>query len=323
MAFIKALTYYLPETIRTNEEIIKNLDNFEETGISMTKSMGVDFRHVVKPEETAADIAEKAALHLFSDYNITPQDIDFLIYVTQGPDYSMPSSACILQDRLMIPTSAGAFGIDLGCSGYVYGLAVASSFVESGLAKNVLLLTADTTSKYINQKDKNLLLFGDGASASVISDKGFAEIGKFELGTDGKGFEHIIIRNGGWRHRNLEGNSKDWFYMDGEAIFNFTVECIPPLIKGTLSKNNLQETDIDYYVFHQANKYMLNTLRKLNGIPKDQFFVDLSDTGNTASSTVPIGLKKSIDGGAITKGMKVMLAGFGVGLSWGGTILQF
>ncbi len=323
MAFLRALTYFLPETIRTNEEIIKNLDDSEEVGISMTRSMGVEWRHVVKPEETAADIAEKAALKLFSEYHIAPEEIDFLIYVTQGSDYSMPSTACILQDHLNIPSTAGAFGMDLGCSGYVYGLAVAGSFVESGLAKNVLLLTADTTSKYIHPKDKNLLLFGDGASASLISDRGFAEIGKFELGTDGKGFEHIIIRNGGWRHRNLEGNARDWFFMDGEAIVNFTVECIPPLIKGTLNKNGLQEQDIDYYVFHQANKYMLNTLRKLNGIPKDQFFVDLSDTGNTASSTVPIGLKKSIDGGAINKGMKVMLAGFGVGLSWAGTILQF
>ena len=323
MAFIRALSYFLPENIRTNEDIIKELAASEEIGYSVTKSMGVESRHVVKPEETAADIAEKAACKLFEDYNISPEEIDFLIYITQGPDYSMPSTSCILQDHLHIPTTAGAFGMDLGCSGYVYGLAIANSFIESGLAKNVLLLTAETMSKYISPADKNILLFGDGASASVISNRGFAEIGKFELGTDGRGFDHIIIRNGGWRHRELEGTPRDWFYMDGEAVSSFTVDCIPPLIKGTLDKNSIQDSEVGYYVFHQANKYILNTLRKLNGIPKDKFFIDISDTGNTASSTVPIALKRSIDNGFISKGMKVMLAGFGVGLSWAGTILQF
>ncbi len=322
MAYIEALSYFLPKTVHTNEDVIKNL-NVEEVGNSVIKSMGVELRHIVEPEETAADIAEKAAFSLFKEYNIEPDTIDFLIFVTQGPDYSMPSTACILQDHLGIPTTAGAFGMDLGCSGYVYALAVAGSFVDSGLAKRVLVLTADTVSKYIHPNDKNRLLFGDGASASIISNSGFAEIGKFELGTDGKGYDNIIIRNGGWRHRQLEGNSNDWFFMDGEAIFNFTVERVPILMTETLRKNNLLSSDIDYYVFHQANKFMLNTIRKLNGIPKEMFFIDLSDTGNTASSTVPIGLKKSLVNGSIKEGMKVMVAGYGVGLSWAATVIQF
>lgn len=323
MAFIRALSYYLPEIVCTNEDIIKDLADCEEIGDSVIKSMGVESRHVVMSDETAADIAAKAALQLFEEYSIIPDEIDFLVYDTQCPDYSMPSTACMLQDYLKIPTASGAFGMDLGCSGYVYGLAVASSFIESGLAKNVLLLTSDTISKCLYPKDKNRLLFGDGASATVVSDHGFAEIGKFEIGTDGRGFDHIIIRNGGWRHRCLEGNLGDWFFMDGEAIFNFTVDCVPALIKGTLNKNGLRDEDVDYYVFHQANKFMLNTLRKLNGIPKDKFFIDISDTGNTTSSTVPIALKRSIDKGAVAKGMRVMLGGFGVGLSWAGTIVQF
>lgn len=245
----------------------------------------------------------------------------------------MPSTSCIIQDKLGIPTSAGAFGYDLGCSGYVYGLAIANSFVDSGLAKNVLLLTSDTISKYLHPKDKNRLLFWDASSATLISQEGIAQIGFFEKGTDGSGFEHIIIRNGGNRHHELTGKSitdengnvhyEDNFDMDGEAVFNFTIDCIPQLIENCLKINNIQKEDVDYYVFHQANKYMLNTLRKLNKLPKDYFFVDLSDTGNTTSTSVPIGLVKSLQTGNIHQGMNVMVAGFGVGLSWAATILKF
>lgn len=329
MAFIKALTYYLPDGIVTNEQLETELGAVE----TVSKTAGVDSRRKAAKNETACDLAVNAAEKLFKENQISPEEIDFLLYCTQSPDYFMPSTSCIIQDRLGIPTTAGAFGYDLGCSGYVYGLAIANSFVESGLAKNVLLLTADTISKYLHPQDKNRLLFGDAASATLVSTTGLASIGSFEKGTDGKGFEHIIIRNGGNRHRELTGKSftdengnvhyEDNFDMDGEAVFNFTVERIPNLIEGCLKKNNLQREDIGYYVFHQANKYMLNTLRKLNKLPKDGFFVDLSDTGNTTSTTVPIGLVKSIAAGNIHKGMNVMVAGFGVGLSWAATILKF
>lgn len=332
MAFIKALTYYLPERVVTNEEMEQKLA--EVGGIaSVVKSMGVSERHVAADNETASDLAVKAAEKLFKESGSSPKDIDFLLFCTQGPDYFMPSTSCTIQDRLGIPTMAGAVGYDLGCSGFVYGLAMANSFVESGLAKNVLLLTADTISKCIHPLDKNLALFGDAASATIISSEGIAKIGKFELGTDGSGYEQIIIKNGGWRNKQLtgviyeneNGNTRrdDNFYMDGEAVFNFTVDRIPHLIEEILKKNDTTHESINYYVFHQANKFMLNTLRKINAIPKDQFLVDLSDTGNTTSSTVPIGLCKSLSNGSIQKGMNVMVAGFGVGLSWAGTILIF
>lgn len=329
MAFIKALTYYLPEAIVTNEQLEKELE-----GIMVTaKTAGVESRRKAAKDEMASDLAVKAAEQLLKENGIESKEIDFLIYCTQSPDYFMPSSSCIIQDRLGIPTTAGAFGYDLGCSGYVYGLAIANSFVDSGLAKNVLLLTADTISKYLHPQDKNRLLFGDAASATLICTEGIAGIGRFVKGTDGSGYEYIIIRNGGNRHRKLTGkwitdkngyvHYEDNFDMDGEAVFNFTVERVPQLIEECLKINNLQREDVSYYVFHQANRYMLNTLRKLNQLPKDGFFVDLSDTGNTTSSTVPIGLVKSLKSGNIHKDMKVMVAGFGVGLSWAATILEF
>lgn len=329
MAFIKALSYYLPDEIVTNEQLEKELGGVELTA----KTVGVDSRRRAAQDETASDLAVKAAEKLFQENGIKPESVDFLLYCTQSPDYFMPSTSCIIQDRLGIPTKAGAFGFDLGCSGYVYGLAIANSFIESGMAQNVLLLTADTISKYLHPGDKNRLLFGDAASATLISSEGIAEIGQFERGTDGSGYEHIIIRNGANRNRELTGKRltdgdgnphyEDNFDMNGEAVFNFTVECIPLLISNCLSVNGISKEDVDYYVFHQANKYMLNTLRKLNKLPKESFFVDLSDTGNTTSTSIPIGLVKSLKAGCIGHGTNVMVAGFGVGLSWAATVLKF
>ena len=329
MAFIKALSYYLPPDIITNDQ----LDDEINGGNLMTKAIGVETRRKAAKNVTASDLAVKAAELLFRDNNINPKLIDFVLYCTQSPDYFMPSTSCVIQNRLGIPTTAGAFGYDLGCSGYIYGLAIASSFVDSGLVKNVLLLTSDTISKYLHPKDKNRYLFGDAASATLISSNGMAKIGKFILGTDGSGYEHIIIRNGGNRYKELSGKCiidengnyhfEDFFDMNGEAIFNFTVDLIPTLIQNCTKKNHISKEQVDYFIFHQANKYMLNTLRKINNLPKDRFFIDLSDTGNTTSSTVPIGLVKSLKSGNIKSGMNVMVAGFGVGLSWAATILKF
>ena len=329
MAFLKAISYYLPDKVVTNSDLEAL---FGDEGNTL-KAMGVDSRAWASEEETAGDLAVCAAKKMFTEYNIAPESIAFVLFCSQCMDYFLPSTACLIQTRLGIPTTAGAFGMDLGCSGYVYGLAMASSLVDSGTASNVLLLTADTLSKFIHPEDKNLMLFGDAASASVISDTGFAEIGKFVFGTDGSGAESLIVRNGASRH--FERTGKVWtdaagnihrddnFFMDGEAVFNFTVERVPSLIDNCLKKNNLEKDDIGYYVFHQANKYMLNTLRKLNLIPKEQFFVDLSDTGNTSSSTVPVGIVKSMGNNSIHKDMNVMLAGFGVGFSWASSVLKY
>ena len=253
---------------------------------------------------------------------------------TQSPDYFLPSTACILQDRLGIPTSAGAFDYNLGCSGCIYGMAIAKGLIASGIAKNVLLLTAETYNKYLHPSDKsNRSIFGDGAAACLISTEGIAEIGEFSLGTDGSGSNKLIVKTGAARHNHPTGLSveddeghlwyDDYLYMNGGAIFNFTLGAVPVMMKDILTKNNLAKEEIDYFVFHQANKFMLNTIRKVCVLPKDKFYVNLAETGNTVSSTVLIGLKECIDNKMVSAGMKVMISGFGVGLSWGGTILQF
>ena len=332
-AYIKAISYYLPEKVLTNEELVKE---FPEWDVEKVYSkVGVKERHLAGENETACDLAEKAALRLFEEYQVAPADIDFLLLCTQSPDYRLPSTACILQDRLGIPTSAGAFDYDLGCSGCIYGMAVAKGLIAAGLASNVLLLTAETYTKYLHPDDKsNRTIFGDGAAACLISkENGLAEIGDFVFGTDGSGAENLIVKTQGSRNPQTSGlsttdddghvNREDYLYMNGSAIFNFTLEQVPPMMTALLEKGGLAKDEIDYFVFHQANKYMLSTIRKVCGLPKDKFYIDLDHTGNTVSSTILIGLKDCLTQGTVRPGMKVMACGFGVGLSYGGTILHF
>lgn len=332
MAYIKGISYYLPEKVVTNEELIKEFPEWSVDKVA--KKVGVYSRHIAGENETAGDMAEKAALRLFDEYKISPSEIDFVLLCTQSPDYFLPSTACILQNRLGIPTTAGAFDYNLGCSGCVYGMAMAKGLIAGGIAKNVLLLTAETYNKYLHPSDKsNRSIFGDGAAACLISTEGIAEIGEFSLGTDGSGAEKLMVKMGAARCHQPTGNSviddeghtrfDDYLYMDGGGIFNFTLDAVPAMMKDILLKNSMTNEDVDYYVFHQANKFMLNTIRKVCVLPKDKFYVNLEETGNTVSSTVMIAMKQCLNAGTIHKGMKVMVSGFGVGLSWGGTILQF
>lgn len=329
-AFIKGISYYLPNKIVTNEELVKEFPEWSVEKVAA--KVGVNSRHLAADNETAGDMAEKAAIKLFKEYNISPKDIDFVLLCTQSPDYNLPSTACLLQHKLGIPTSAGAFDYDLGCSGCIYGMAIAKGFIAAGIASNILLLTSETYNKYIHPSDKgNRSIFGDGAAACLISIDGVAEIGEFVLGTDGGGAENLIVKSGCSRMKNSsglcsvdeEGHNQfdDYLYMNGGAIFNFTLDIVPDMMKQILEKNSLLKDEIDYYVFHQANKFMLNTIRKVCALPKDKFYVNLEETGNTVSSTILIGLKDCIDKDIIKQGQKIMISGFGVGLSWGGVII--
>ena len=331
-ACIKGISYYLPEKVVTNEDLVKEFPEWNVDKIS--KKVGVFSRHIAAGNETSCDLAEKAALNLFKEYNIDPKDIDFILCCTQSPDYYLPSTACILQNRLNISTNAGALDYDLGCSGCIYGMALAKGLVLAGIAKNILLLTAETYSKYIHPKDKgNRSIFGDGAAACLISTNGFAKIGNFSLGTDGSGANNLIVRSGGARNKEKvndykideEGHiqSSDYLYMNGSAILNFTLDAVPSMMKDILIKNDIEGNMVDYYVFHQANKFILNTIRKISMIPKEKFYINIENTGNTVSSTILIALKDCISDNIIKSNMHVMISGFGVGLSWGGTILNF
>lgn len=327
--YIKAIEYYLPKSILTNNQIAERFPEWSAEKVS--SKVGITERHYVNSNETATDLAYMAAEKLFATNAVLREKIDFILLCSQSVDYNLPSSSCILQHRLGLKISCGAFDFNLGCSGYEYGLAVAKGLVISGIASNILLLTAETYTKYIHPDDKgNLTIFGDAATATIISTEGFAEIGEFVLGTDGSGAETLIVRNGGARNPEKDGKiSEDvngspmWhdnLYMDGGAIFNFTSIAVPAMVEQLLEKENLQQDNIDLWVFHQANKYMINYLRKLMAIDKNKFFIFMDKVGNTVSSTIPIALCEAKKQNLLHG--NILLAGFGVGLSWGATILR-
>lgn len=330
-AFIKAISYFLPQRTVTNEELVAEFP--EWTVEKIADKVGVNCRHVVSDDETATDLAVEAAENLFRDNpKIARENIDFVLLCTQSPDYFLPSSACIIQARLGIPTACGAFDFNLGCSGYVYGLAVAKGLVCAGIAANVLLLTAETYTKYLHPKDKgNRTIFGDGATATVISTDGFAEIGNFALGTNGNGAENLIVRTGGARCTEKAGDlsfdengnphSSDYLFMNGSEIFTFTQKNVPLVVKQTLEKNGLGMDDVDMFVFHQANSYMLNFLRKKIKIAAEKFYVNMSEIGNTVSNSIPIALADARKEDRLSG--PVLICGFGVGYSWGGCILNY
>ncbi len=324
-AYIKAISYYLPEHILTNEALVKEFP--EWTVEKVAKKVGINQRHISAQDEFASDMAIKASQKLFEEHFIDKADIDFILLCTQSPDYFLPTTACIVQDKLGIPTSAGALDFNQGCSGYVYGLALAKGLIAGGIAKNVLLITSEVYSKHIHQSDKgNRTIFGDAASASLISTDGFAAIGEFELGTDGSGFDDLIVKNGamksGTKSTDTNIEMDDFLFMNGAGVFNFTLAAVPSLVENTLSKNQLEGVEsVDWFVFHQANSFMLNHLRKKIGIEQENFLMHMQDCGNTVSSTLPIVLKEHR--GKFKTGQKALLAGFGVGYSWGGNVLTF
>lgn len=327
-AYIKAISYYLPENIVTNEKLVEDFP--EWTVEKIIKKVGVRQRHVAG-DEKISDMAVKASQLLFHENpDIDKNDIDFVLVCTQSPDYILPSTACLVQSRLNLSTNCGAFDFNLGCSGYEYGLAVAKGLIESEIAKNVLFITSEAYNKHIHPLDKgNRTIFGDAATATIISKDGFAKIGEFTLGTDGSGAENLIVKTGGTAHpdkaddlvfdENGNPHSSDHLYMNGGEIFSFTLMTVPKMIKQTLEKNALSMDDINLYVFHQANVFMLNHLRKKLKIDENRFFLNMENIGNTVSSTVPIALADAKFQGKLSG--NVLIAGFGVGLSWGATIL--
>jgi 3-oxoacyl-[acyl-carrier-protein] synthase-3 len=329
-AYIKAIDYYLPEKIISNEELIRD---FPEWSIEkIVAKIGVNQRHVAAKEETATDMAILAAQKLFAK-GINKESIDYVLFCTQSPDYYLPASACIIQDRLGLSKNVGALDFNQGCSGFIYGLSLAKGLIYANIAQNILLLTSETYTKRLHPKDKgNRTIFGDAASATLISTEGFAEIGKFSLGTDGSGAENLIVKTGGARHPEKSSSvnfdednnpiSPDYIYMNGSDIFSFTLKEIPSLVKRTLEKNAMEKKSIDLYIFHQANKYMLDFLRTKIKIDEEKFYFCLSEVGNTVSSTIPIAICEAMNDGSLKKGMTCLLTGFGVGYSWGGTVIK-
>jgi len=326
---ISAIDYYLPERILRNEELEKVFENLSADKIK--EKTGIEARHIAADGETSVDMACKAALKLFQNFD--REKVDCIILCTQTPDYYLPASACVVHERLKLKTSVAAFDINQGCSGYVYGLAIAKGMIKAGISRCVLLITSETYSKLINENDKSVrTIFGDAAAATIIEDSNDEQISEFVLGTDGRGYKNLIVPNGGLRTRytpsapkvvdeNGSERTENDLFMDGPEIFNFTIESVPALFNDVLLANKMSIVDLSYVIFHQANKYMISYLRKKIKISEEKFYQDMHDTGNTVSSTIPIALKKSMEKSRLSTGDRVMLVGFGVGYSWGGTVV--
>lgn len=334
-AFIKAIEYYLPDGILDNEELARDFPEWNAEKIE-TKT-GIRQRHMAAQGECASDMAVAAAKKILASGACQPEDIDYILLCTQSPDYFLPTTACVLQQRLGLPSTCGALDFNLGCSGFVYGLGLAKGLIETDQARNILLVTAETYSKFIHPGDKSVrALFGDAAAATLVSatESEIDLIGPFVYGTDGSGARNLIVPAGGARQPfdpdapvldDANGNrrSSNHLFMDGQEIFNFTLQVVPKTVTELLALAGLDMKQIDLWVFHQANRFMLDHLRRKIGVPADRFPINIADCGNTVSSTIPIVLHEQIATHALSSGKTIALIGFGVGYSWAGTILRW
>jgi 3-oxoacyl-[acyl-carrier-protein] synthase III len=338
-ASIAAIEYSLPEIVLKNDELATRFSDW--TAEKITDKTGITERHIAGEDECASDLAVHACHKLFDSHACRREDVDFLLLCTQSPDYFLPSTACVVQDRLGLPTTCGALDFNLGCSGFVYGLGLAKGLIETTQAKNVLLVTAETYSKFIHENDRSVrTIFGDGAAATLIQavhieDKISDEpIGPFVYGTDGRGAKNLIVPVGGMRQRACSsdethmdefGNERTSsnLYMNGGEIFSFTLRTVPAVVDRLLEAMRLHLEDIDLIVFHQANRYMLDHLRKKLKISEQRFVVAIEHVGNTVSSTIPIALSDAVRSGRLSYGQRVMMVGFGVGYSWAATVIRW
>jgi 3-oxoacyl-[acyl-carrier-protein] synthase-3 len=318
---ISSNTYYLPEKKESNADLM--LDNPDWDMLKISEKTGVFTRSIASRQQTAVDLAFEAGDKLLKSV-FCKEDIDLIVLVTQSPDYVLPTSACILQDKLGLSKKCMAFDINLGCSGFVYALSVVGSLIESGVAKKCLLLCSDTYTKYIDKNDRTCRpIFSDGASATLLVPSKLNDIGPFVFGTDGSGYDKLIVKKGGSREPNINTGSHGTLDMRGADVFLFTLSTVPACINELLDKSKLNIEDIDLFVFHQASQLVIENIIQAMSLNKERVFVNLGDVGNTVSASIPIALKDAETQGRLKDGDVVLLAGFGVGLSWGATLITW
>lgn len=329
---VRGVAAAVPVGIRTLADDAALFDAAEIQKVSA--SIGVVQRHV-SPSLTTADLCQAAAERLLAQAQCAAADVDALIFVSQTPDYPLPATSCCLQARLGLATECAALDVNLGCSGYVYGLWLAAGMIAAGAVHRVLLLAGDTSYRTCSTEDRSVaLLFGDAGSATLLERDAEAGPCHFVLGTDGSGEPHLQVPVGGYRQRfspealvrqECEGGNRRSgveLYMNGAEIFAFTLRAVPPLIKGVLARASLAATDVDYFVFHQANRFMLEHLFKRLKLPPERCVLGLRDYGNTSSASVPLALVTELRDRLQTAATSLVLAGFGVGFSWAGVSLH-
>lgn len=326
-ASIGPISIHLPATIESNEQLEKENPNWNMDLIA--SKTGIYARHIAAPDECSSDLGYLAAKKLFDEYEIDPSTIDFLLFCTQTPDYALPTTACLLQDRLGMRTGTGALDFNLGCSGFVYGLGLADGLIRCGTAKRVLLITAETYSKLIHPTDRSLrTIFGDAGAATLIEADSIPSIWGMNYGTDGSGGDTLVAHCGGFRSESdaiAPRGRKRWpseLYMDGPSLINFTVGIMPDTVDGILASANMTKEQIKFYLMHQATYKMLEHLRTALEVDEERLPIEVEKIGNTVSCTLPILIQQMRESGKLMRGDKNLLIGFGVGWSWAGCVWQ-
>lgn len=331
---LQELAVAFPSQILTNDDLEQHHPDWNIAELS--RRVGVRSRHIAAKDQTALDLGEEACRQLLADNPTLPQRIDALIFCTQSPDFIVPGNACILHGRLGLPDHVAAFDIGQACSGYIYSLCVAGSMIHSGASRNIIVVNADTYSKYIHPQDRSArLLFGDGAAATWVSSGEKASgISACKFGTGGSSYDKFIIPAGGCRtprsaktqveHVDTSGNVRtpEHIHMSGRDIFHFVCSTIPPHISEVLAEACLTVDDIDLFIFHQASAAVLDSIANLADIPSAKVFRNLQEKGNTVSASIPIALHDAQSRGLASKGDKLFLCGFGAGLSWASMVLE-
>lgn len=324
-AAIGPISVHLPERVETNDQLKAEFPAWDLDLIY--EKTGIFQRHIAREDECASDLGVQAAEKLLASTGVDRSTIDFLLFCTQTPDYPLPTTACLMQQRLGLSTSCGALDFNLGCSGYVYGLSLADGLIRSGAARRVLFITAETYSKYIHPSDRSLrTIFGDGAAATLIEISPEPTLSAFHFGTDGSGADTLLVTKGGARpadQAHQPRHRQRWasdLYMDGPSLINFTVAAIPELVTKILKSADLSRDEVDLFLLHQATYKMLAQLQERLDLTEDRMPVVLRDCGNTVSSTLPILIDTMRRRRRIRPSAQNLLIGFGVGWSWAGCI---
>lgn len=322
-ATITGLGKYLPEKVMTNKDLEKIVDTNDEW---ITKRTGIKTRRFAAEDVTASDLGVKAAEEALKNAGINADDLDLIITATITPDMMFPATACLIQDRIGA-SNAGAFDLEAGCSGFVYGITVASSFIESGIYDNVMVVGTEVLSKILNWEDRGTcVLFGDGAGAAVLQPTDKGGILATDLGSDGSGGDTLYQPAGGSlkpaSHETVD-NNEHYLYMEGTPVFKFAVKTMGSASLKVLKKAGLDKSDVDMLVPHQANTRIISSAAKKLKLSEDKVYVNLDEYGNTSAASVPIALAEAEEKGLIKNGDTVVLVAFGAGLTWASAVMEW
>ncbi|MBA4365773.1 MAG: 3-oxoacyl-ACP synthase [Coprothermobacter sp.] len=331
---IMGISYALPSSTVSNQDLVALHPSWNVGELAVRT--GVELRHVARTGETALDLGLRACEALFADCPQLRGAVRGILFCTESPDYILPPNACVLHGKLGLDNSVLAFDFNLACSGFVYGLAIVKGLVQTGMGSDMILVCGDTYSKFMHPDDRAVVsLFGDGVAASWIGQTTGKGIVDVVCSTAGSEYERFIVPAGGCRmprdaqtavpalDESGNARSAENIYMDGMGILTFVTSKVPRQVRMLLDRNGLKVTDIDLFVFHQASALVLDSLTRLLHLSTEQVYRNLSQVGNTVSASIPIALKDASDQGLIHTRSRVLVSGFGVGLSWATAILEY